>query len=296
MIRLLPAFLLLLNIAPAAPVTLAEGDIVVFLGDTFLEREGTYGHIESALLAGHPGKTLHVRNLAWSGNTPNEQARSYFGPPAEGQQRLQGNLTLVKPNVIFCCYGAAVAAEGEAGLTSFIKDYAKLLDLIGTAEAQQVVLLSPPPVETKGQNEMMLVRQAQLAKVAAAVQALAAERKLNFIDLQAPLRSILDASPAHLTSNGVHFTAAGYAKIAPAVASALVVLAKSGQAGSEKLRTEIVAKNTLFFNRTRPQNEIYLFGSRKHEQGGNGVEIPQFDPLIQAKDQAIAALNQAAVP
>ena len=42
----------------------------------------------------------------------------------------------------------------------------------------------------------------------------------------------------------------------------------------EALRRAIIAKNRLYFYRWRPQNETYLFGFRKHEQGNNAREIP----------------------
>jgi hypothetical protein len=297
MIRLLLFFVVAVNAALAAPVALSEGDTVVFLGDTFMEREGTYGHIESTILANNPGKTLRFRNLAWSGNTPNEQARSYFGPPAEGQQRLKANLELVKPTVVFCCYGSAVAADGEAALGNFIADYGKLLDLIHACGAKQIVLVSPPSAESKGKwKAFMDVRNVQLQKVGAAVQQLASQRQVGFIDLFTPLAKVVAESQEMLTFNGLHFTEAGYAKIAPVVAQTLVESSKAGSTVLPKLRATVVAKNELWFNRHRPQNEIYLFGSRKHEQGNNGVEIPQFDPLIEAKDKEIAALNQAVRP
>lgn len=60
---------------------------------------------------------------------------------------------------------------------------------------------------------------------------------------------------------------------------------------AERLRRQIVAKDDLFFHRWRPQNETYLFGFRKHEQGNNAVEIPQFDPLIVSKDTRIQQLT-----
>ena len=53
------------------------------------------------------------------------------------------------------------------------------------------------------------------------------------------------------------------------------------------LKQLISRKDQLFFHRYRPQNETYLFLFRKHEQGNNAVEIPQFDPLIQTADEAI---------
>jgi lysophospholipase L1-like esterase len=64
---------------------------------------------------------------------------------------------------------------------------------------------------------------------------------------------------------------------------------------TEALRKAVIAKNELYFNRWRPQNETYLFGFRKHEQGKNAAEIPQFDPLIEKKEAEIARLR-APVP
>jgi lysophospholipase L1-like esterase len=59
----------------------------------------------------------------------------------------------------------------------------------------------------------------------------------------------------------------------------------------EKLRKLIVAKNELYFHRWRPQNVTYLFGFRQREQGKNAREIPQFDPLVEAKEKEIHALS-----
>ena len=59
----------------------------------------------------------------------------------------------------------------------------------------------------------------------------------------------------------------------------------------EALRRAINAKNELYFYRWRPQNETYLFGFRKHEQGQNAREIPQFDPLVAAQEAEIARLR-----
>ncbi len=59
----------------------------------------------------------------------------------------------------------------------------------------------------------------------------------------------------------------------------------------EALRAAINAKNALYFHRWRPENETYLFGFRKHEQGRNAAEIVAFDPLIAAKEAEIARLR-----
>src|SRR5262249_27655761 len=63
----------------------------------------------------------------------------------------------------------------------------------------------------------------------------------------------------------------------------------------EKLRAAIVEKNREFFHRWRPQNETYLFGFRKYEQGQNAREVPQFDPLVEKIEKEIAKLRMPAV-
>ena len=60
---------------------------------------------------------------------------------------------------------------------------------------------------------------------------------------------------------------------------------------AEALRRAIVAKNGLYFYRWRPQNETYLFGFRKHEQGNNAREIPEFDPLVAEQERLIVLLR-----
>lgn len=69
-------------------------------------------------------------------------------------------------------------------------------------------------------------------------------------------------------------------------------LDQNSQENIDVLRQLINEKNTLFFHRYRPQNETYLFLFRKHEQGNNAVEIPQFDPLIAELEKKIAQLKK----
>ena len=61
---------------------------------------------------------------------------------------------------------------------------------------------------------------------------------------------------------------------------------------SDLLRQTINDKNRLFFHRWRPENITYLFGFRSHEQGNNAIEVPRFDPLVEAKEREIARLRK----
>jgi hypothetical protein len=63
----------------------------------------------------------------------------------------------------------------------------------------------------------------------------------------------------------------------------------------EKLRGLIVEKNRFYFHRWRPENETYLFGFRKKEQGKNAKEIPEFDALIAKMETETAKLRTPVV-
>ena len=266
---------------PTGPLVLESGDVVVLLGDTFIERDGNYGYLETALTAAFPGKALRFRNLGWSGDTPRAESRAYFGPPAEGFERLTKQLNELKPTVVISCYGAVDAFKGTAGHPDFLQSYRRLLDMIQQTSGAGVVLMSPPVAQSLPAPfpDMKEVNQ-QRAGMGAAIAGLAKERGLRFADLFAEIGRTPVAS-----ENGVTFTASGYAAMAPAFLKSLGV-APAAQM-PEKLRPLVVEKNRLYFYRWRPQNEIYLFGSRKHEQGNNASEVQLFEPLIFEKEAAI---------
>ena len=58
------------------------------------------------------------------------------------------------------------------------------------------------------------------------------------------------------------------------------------------LQETIKRKNELFFHQWRPQNETYLRGFRKHEQGQNVKELPMYDAFIEKEEMKIADLKK----
>lgn len=266
------------------PLMLESGDLVLLLGDTFIERDGNYGHLETALTAAFPGKSLRFRNLGWSGDTPRAESRAYFGPPAEGFDRLRKHFENLKPTVVISCYGAVDSFKGEAGQADFITAYDKLLDMIKETSGAGVVLMSPPAAQTlPPPYPDMSVHNKKLAATSQAIARLAKERGLRFADLFGTMGTLPVES-----ENGVTFTANGYAAVVPAFLKALEVPAPAKI--PDTLRPLVLKKNQLYFYRWRPQNEIYLFGSRKHEQGNNASEVQLFEPLVQEQETAIQAV------
>ena len=294
--KIYPLLVLIALVSPGWALEFKQGDRVVLLGNTFIEREGNYGHIETRLAAGHEGKDMIFRNLGWSGDNVYGAARSYFGPPQEGLNRLKVHLEFLKPTVVIVCYGAVAAFEGDSGMDDFISGYARLLDMIKAVSKPRMVLVSPPPCETLlPPLPDMVPQNRRLAAYRDRIRELARSRGEDFADLFGAMNEGKTQWRPAVTLNGVHFSENGYRRIAPIVAGLLGVRKLQLQESDyEGLRKLVVEKNRLFFNRWRPQNETYLHGFRKHEQGRNAKEIFEFDPLVAEKDLQIHQMAKKA--
>ena len=113
MLRSLLFLLLALTTARAAepPFEILAGDRVLFLGDVLLEREGTYGYLETRMHEQFADRSFTVRNLSFAGDTPLGVSRASFDPPAKGWERLREQLDLVQPTVVFLGYGMAASLQ-----------------------------------------------------------------------------------------------------------------------------------------------------------------------------------------
>lgn len=312
---------LALSASAAEPFELKDGDRVVLLGGTFIEREGNHGYLETALTTTWTDRKIVFRNLGWSGDTVWADSRGIFDPPAEGYKRMIALVAELKPTVIFLAYGANESFAGDPGLAPFIKQYEKLCDDVRPTNAR-LVFVTPPPFE-KPTPPLPDASQhnVHLAKYATAVRELAQRRTGRLVDLFAHVavqNEIVASNPPRppqvpYTADGVTFTPAGYLNLARLLANDLELpaprdpdrglaglvrdfptkgnlTAKSPLTRAEQVRLKIVEKNRLFFHRWRPQNITYLTGFRKHEQGNNAVEIAQFDPLVEKAEKEIAEL------
>ena len=291
---LLASWLSLAGEASASPC-LRDGDRVVLLGDTFIEREGDQGFIEAALVASHPDASLTIRNLGWSGDTVWAESRGVFDPPAKGYARMLELVRELSPSVIFIAYGRNESFQGPGGVAAFRDQLGTLCDDLrsaaANAEARDVRLVLVTPHAFDGPEAKQ--RNASLAEYCGAIRDTAAAKQAGLVDLFANLAAELPAgTPA--TDNGVHLSAAGYAAAARVFATTCgMPLPADFVARSAEIRHLVVDKNRLFFHRWRPANETYIFLFRKHEQGNNAIEIPQFDPLVEAAEAKVRAAARA---
>lgn len=364
-----------------------NGDRVVLIGDTLIEREQAQGYLETLLTARNPDKSITFRNLGWSGDTVFGTAQAGFGTPTEGFKHVVDHVLALKPTVLILGYGMAESFDGKAGLPAFTTGFNTLLDALSPTNAR-LIFLSPIAHEDLGRPlPDPTNHNLSLDMYRDAIKSIAHSRKAHFIDLYAATRPPLAQKNGPLTDNGIHPTPYGYWSLANLIAADLcpeseaerdihidvhnsktspnraksikvddlevspdqihfsltaprlplslppknvpspasrtltlsslppgifklaidgkAITSASSESWSkgvavtpgpefeavDALRKAVIAKNELYFYRWRPQNETYLFGFRKHEQGNNASEIPKFDPLVETLEKEIASLR-----
>ena len=278
-------------------IDLQDGDRVVFVGGTFVERMQQHGYLEALLTVAHPDKHVTFRNLGWSGDTVWGESRALFGTQADGFARLLRDVKDAKPTVLAICYGANEAHAGEAGLPRFLQGINDLLDQFADTKAR-VVLLSPYKyLQGPAGAPSPAAYNKNVEIYSAAIDKVAAKRKAKFVSLVDLLQVTQRSTDHRITENGLHLNALGYQQAASEIAKRLGIEApKLDFSPSNKTTAKLLAaihlKNELYFHRHRPQNETYLFLFRKHEQGNNAVEIPQFDPLVEEQEKLIATVKR----
>lgn len=189
------------------PFTLEDGDSVVFLGGTFIERAQRYGWLETELQARYPDRKLRFRNLGWSADTTLSESRGIFDAPAQGYARMLQQLRDIKPSVIVVNYGANESFGGESGIPKFVTQYEKLLSDLAATNADLVLMTPHTHLEMPAPLPKPDARNRNLHLYGDAVRAVAESRSLPVVDLlKVDWRGI---KPTDVSDNGLHFNSQG---------------------------------------------------------------------------------------
>lgn len=288
-------FLCTLSLTSSAdtPLSLENGDRVVFLGNAFFERARYYGHIETELSLRWPNAHVTFRNIGWSGDTVGGLARtggrrgSKFGTEEEGFEVLVDHVASLNPTHLFIAYGFNESFSGRAGLDAFSTQLDLLLKAVATKD-REVILLSPLPVEHGFGAPAAYVdeRNKMIGAYAEIIQEKARTGNHRFVDLFRAMHEEKDS----FSEDGIHPTSEGYARIAEVLVRTLDVPQSSSTMSAqerERLREAIVKKNALYFHRWRPRNDAFVYGERKDEQPIANSEPQQIESFINEQQELI---------
>ncbi|MEX2581217.1 MAG: GDSL-type esterase/lipase family protein [Verrucomicrobiales bacterium] len=245
-----------------------SGETIAFLGGTNTFDQQRHAHLETRFHLAWPKHRLRFRNLAWQGDTLYHQARPRYFYTVEGDPQpgsSPDNRERIEPGIVFLDFGKVESLDGRESLPRFIAAYAELLDRLQTRTNRLVLVLPTPFFPVGPAADLAKSRNVVLGEFAAAMRGLAEERGLVVVDTFSPLLQSLD--PA-LSSNGIHLTETGHAKVAAIIADQLEIPAgaesEADPAIGQSLDQSIQRKNRLWQQYYRPTNWAFLFGDRQH--------------------------------
>lgn len=208
---------------------LKDGDRVVFLGNTLIERAQKYGYWETMLTARYPNRKIIFRNLGWDGDTVWAESRGIFDTPEKGYERMLAHVGRIKPTVIFLGYGNNEAFAGKKGLPRFVKQYNKLLDdltRVSAKGARFVLVLPvfqeedshPSPAGARTFNRTLFEYSLSLMAIAKEWNAYVVDFTPNSHPMRQAVKRLRSGGAEQgnvgqakpLTTNGIHLSAYGY--------------------------------------------------------------------------------------
>ncbi|MFN0077898.1 MAG: ThuA domain-containing protein, partial [Prosthecobacter sp.] len=274
---------------PASVTKAPDDNMILFYGNSMIERLLEHGELEARLQIAQPKAKLAIRSLAWTGDEVGNRLR------LEGYAKHMKNLLAEWPaKTIVLGYGLNESFAGEAGLKAFREQYAVHLNQLGRSHpSARFMLLSPIAIE--GASE---AQQANVERYSKAIAEIAAETKAEFIDLFSLTRQAYAASDKPLTiNNGTHLNTEGNSLVGKAIAEALAVargLSSSDvnapdPAHLHEVGLAAAAKHDRVAEVVRPKNGVVYFGVRARPDE-YAEEMPRYHEMIRLTDAVVHQL------
>ncbi|MCI0683609.1 MAG: GDSL-type esterase/lipase family protein [Gemmataceae bacterium] len=293
---------------PPATHPFLPGDRVVFLGDTFAEREAMFGYIETVLQTRLPELKLTFRNLGYSADTPAVHLADIAKGDIEynhGSNRalnfgtMPKHLADAKADVIVMCFGMTDSFRGPAGVEAFKKELQELIDYhkkqkYNGKSAPRFILVGPIAHEKLGGEFPDPAEHNKSLKLYnEAIRQVAAKNKTLFVDLFGTTSyGVLFGGPRR-TLNGIHATQQGHRSIAQIVIQQLGLAPVDNI--PEQLRALVAERNQQFFYKWRAVNGEYIYGRRAKPFGVVNFpgEMSELDRICAKLDTEIHDFSRA---
>jgi len=286
-----------------APVVHAEfkfekGDRVAIIGNATAGRLQYDSWLETFLQAALPKHELVIRNLAFPGDTVDKRPRN------KGFMSAEDYLKHVAADVIFVFFGYNESFAGEKGISEFKKKLGEMVEsyrgLKPNGEGEpRFVLFSPIAHEDLGDPDLPdgSANNARLALYTKAIQEVAEEKKVAFMDIFGPTKELYDTHEAPLTINGIHLNEHGDRYLAQVITEGLLGNDATGNSPDDALRDAVKDKDWHWFNRYRATDGNDVWGGRSTLKFVDGQtnrevlmhELAMIDAMTDNRDRRIWA-------
>lgn len=306
--------------ATTLPLKLRDKETVVFLGNTLAARMEHFNFFEVALYEQFPESQVTFRNMGFPGHTP--AFRPEAGKPDPwafpGAEKFrpeikahlgQGHypmpdewLTIVKASTIVAFFGFNESFDGLEGVANFENELRAFVDHTlsqsydQTGAAPRLVLASPIAMEQHPDYFLPSAdaRNEILKAYAEAIERVAIEKQVGFIDLFQPTLAMMQQSETPLTINGVHLTEDGYRRLAPVLMQELLGKATEPLVEKSLLYNAVQEKAWFWRNDYRMLNGVHAYGRRWAPFGNVNYpeEIEKIRQMTVLRDRNLWAIAQ----
>ena len=201
---------------------LEQGEHIAIIGNTMADRMQHDGWFEAIIQARFPEKKLVIRNLGFAADSLKVRQRNMdFGTPDE-------RLAEVEADTVLMMFGFNESFDGIDGVEQFKTDLVETIDDMSKQQyngksAPKIVLVSPiahenlgvPNLPDGGENNV------RLRMYRNAMQSVAKEKDIPFVDLFIPTMRRFSKSGKPLTINGVHLNFLGNKFVAEVMVESL---------------------------------------------------------------------------
>ncbi len=274
-------------VSTALPLSLRVGDRIALVGNTLFDRAQHFGYFETLLHQHFSQQQLKVRNLSWSADEISLQPR-----PANFAD-VEQHLRHEQASVIIAAFGFNESFAGEAGLPEFRRELTNYLSELKSKtydgqSAPRVVLISPIANENVPNIPAADLNNKRLALYTAAMQQVAAEQQVGFVDVFTDTGRAMSSIGTELTINGCHLNEEGYKVFARTLFRGLFDAAPPDF--DEAVRQFVLDKSRQYSRRYRPLNSFYYTGGRNKTYGYLDFlpAMRNFDMMVANREDKIA--------
>lgn len=274
-------------------VSLHPGDRVAIIGNGLAERMQHDGWLETYVQAAFPKDSLVFRNLGYSGDQVHYRPRAH-----EGFGSSDKHLADMNASVIFAFFGYNESFENKPEefreqLNAWI-EYTRS-KIYNSNIPPRIFLFSPIAHENLNSPNLPdgSENNQRLALYTKVMSEVADDKSITFIDLYQFFMEEYKESPVPLTINGIHLNETGNKKLAEYFTHHILG-AEVGLTGSslDSLRSTILDKNWLWFNRYRATSGNDVWGIRSSQDGNYNTlqnELEMLKVMAANRDRKIWA-------
>ena len=297
---------------------LEKDDHIVLIGNNLASRMLNFGHFETELYLRYPDSALIIRNMADPGNTAGFRPHSsrnqpWAFPGAENfyQNELSNKsgsigffpsedewLTNLEADIILAFFGYNESFESIEGLENFKEELHAFIEHTkkqhyNGSTRPQLALISPIAFEDLSSNLDLpngIEENKNLKMYTEAMQQVAAQDSVFFVDAFTLSKEWFDTAEAQLTADGFQLNDLGYQKFGECLADAVFGQLKAkSEVHRKRVHEAVTDKNWFWHNEIKLPNGVHAWGRRYDPFGSDNYpfEKEKINQMISIRDTAI---------